>query len=89
MIDLHCHSKFSDGTDSVEQIVDKWISLGLKYVSITDHDTVAGVKYLLSNDSIKKTLADNDITFIKGIEFSYFYRDNHYLQISLTRAFSL
>ena len=72
MIDLHCHSNFSDGTDSIEQIVEKWIKLGLKYVSITDHDTVAGVNYLINNAEIKKILREKGITFIKGIEFSCF-----------------
>ncbi len=72
MIDLHCHSNFSDGTDSVEQIVEKWSKLGLKYVSLTDHDTVSGVKYLLSNNELMETLEERGITFIKGIEFSCF-----------------
>lgn len=70
MVDLHCHSNFSDGTDTVENIVDKWIDLGLKYVSLTDHDTIAGVNYLLGNAELLAKLKDNDITFIKGIEFS-------------------
>lgn len=72
MVDLHCHSNFSDGTDSIEQIVEKWSKLGLKYVSITDHDTVAGVKYLLSNKDLLDKLSEKNITFIKGIEFSCF-----------------
>ncbi|MBE5738300.1 MAG: PHP domain-containing protein [Clostridiales bacterium] len=70
MVDLHCHSKFSDGTDTVDKIVDKWIDLNLKFVSITDHDTIGGIQYLFSNDALMQKLKINGICCIKGIEFS-------------------
>jgi len=41
-IDLHIHSKYSDGTLSPEEIVLKASKKGLSAVSITDHDTVDG-----------------------------------------------
>jgi predicted metal-dependent phosphoesterase TrpH len=39
--DLHCHSHFSDGTDSPEQLIELALEKGLSGLSITDHDTVA------------------------------------------------
>ena len=76
MIDLHMHTKFSDGTDSIEELVDKWIQNDLKYVSITDHDTIDGVNYLYNDIGLINKLKDNNITFIHGIEFSSFI-DNY------------
>lgn len=76
MIDLHMHTKFSDGTDNIEEIVSKWIDNKLNFVSITDHDTIDGVNYLYNNDSLLTKIKDNNITFIHGIEFSSFI-DNY------------
>jgi predicted metal-dependent phosphoesterase TrpH len=42
MIDLHTHTNKSDGTDSPRELVNKAISLGVKVLGITDHDTTAG-----------------------------------------------
>lgn len=42
-IDLHLHSTASDGTLSPEGVVAAALEAGLHLVSLTDHDTVAGV----------------------------------------------
>ena len=76
MIDLHMHTKFSDGTDSIEELMDKWIDNDLKYVSITDHDTIDGVNCLYNDIRLINKLKDNNITFIHGVEFSSFI-DNY------------
>ena len=46
MIDLHIHSTNSDGTDSVQEILQKAQKLNLDYISLTDHDTCDGYKEL-------------------------------------------
>ena len=46
MIDLHIHSTNSDGTDSIQEILQKAQKLNLNYISITDHDTCDGYKEL-------------------------------------------
>ncbi|WP_454780871.1 PHP domain-containing protein [Legionella sp. WA2022007384] len=64
MIDLHCHSIFSDGSLSPKEIIQRAQSKQIQCLSLTDHDTVAGYPELLqaaSNTSIK---------IINGIEFS-------------------
>ncbi len=38
-INLHIHSIFSDGTDTIKQIVKNSLKLGLRYLAITDHFT--------------------------------------------------
>ncbi len=41
-IDLHTHSRESDGTDTPTELVDAAIRAGLDVVALTDHDTTAG-----------------------------------------------
>ena len=38
-INLHCHSNYSDGKKSINQIVVKALKIGLDYLAITDHFT--------------------------------------------------
>lgn len=40
-VDLHIHSSFSDGKSKPEDIVNQAIEKGLKYIAISDHNTVA------------------------------------------------
>lgn len=42
LIDLHCHSNASDGTDSPAALVAAGRGAGLDVLAITDHDTTAG-----------------------------------------------
>lgn len=39
MIDLHCHTTNSDGTDNIIELLKKAQDLGITLLSITDHDT--------------------------------------------------
>lgn len=40
MIDLHMHTKYSDGTDGVIEFLKKAEKANLDIISITDHNTV-------------------------------------------------
>ncbi|MBT1171114.1 PHP domain-containing protein [Bifidobacterium sp. SO4] len=40
--DIHCHTVFSDGTETPATLAEQSKALGLKGVSISDHDTTAG-----------------------------------------------
>lgn len=62
-IDLHIHSKFSDGLLSPSEIVDTAIKIGLKVISITDHDSIFGVDEAL-------TRANRRIEVIPAVEMS-------------------
>jgi predicted metal-dependent phosphoesterase TrpH len=42
MIDLHSHTDQSDGTFTASELVAEAVRVGLKALSITDHDTMAG-----------------------------------------------
>lgn len=40
--DLHCHTKLSDGTLGIEDIINLAVKSGIKTIAITDHDCLAG-----------------------------------------------
>jgi len=42
MIDLHMHTKYSDGTDDILEFLEKAEKSNLEIISITDHNTVKG-----------------------------------------------
>ena len=63
-IDLHIHSTASDGSLDPGQILEYALKKGISAVSITDHDTVAGVEAVFCQ-GIPETLE-----FISGIEIS-------------------
>lgn len=62
-VDLHVHSNYSDGSDTVEELAKNLLRNGIKIFALTDHDTVDGCR------EITKFL-DNDITFIPSIELT-------------------
>jgi predicted metal-dependent phosphoesterase TrpH len=65
--DLHIHSTFSDGILTPLEIIDKANSKGLKYISITDHDTIESQLYMES------FIAKSDLAIIPGVELSTEY----------------
>ena len=48
MIDLHCHTLHSDGTDSPERLALLAEEAGLAALCLTDHDTLGGIPTLLA-----------------------------------------
>ncbi|MBR3613628.1 MAG: PHP domain-containing protein [Clostridia bacterium] len=71
MIDLHTHTNYSDGTDSVEQLLKNAQNKNLEMISITDHDTVGAYFEIEKNPELRK-LYDGKI--IVGIEMKTFYK---------------
>jgi hypothetical protein len=63
-VDLHIHSDHSDGRQTPREIVDRAIELGLRAISITDHDVVSGCLEAITY------ARDKDIEVITGIELS-------------------
>ncbi len=63
-IDFHCHSLYSDGNYSVNELIKKAKGENVGFLSITDHDNIRSI-----ND-IKKYSLDTNITLINGIELS-------------------
>lgn len=61
--DLHLHSNNSDGSETVEELIQTVINSGIKIFALTDHDTAAGIENL-------SVLVPPEIKFIKGIELT-------------------
>ena len=61
MIDLHMHTTYSDGSKTLEQVLEMCETKKLEYISITDHNTCEAY--------YDKALKDSNIftgTIIKG-----------------------
>ena len=52
--DLHMHTDFSDGRDTVEAMVTACVALGYEYLAITDHSPHSASSRNLSADSVKR-----------------------------------
>lgn len=74
MIDLHTHTKYSDGTDTVVEILNKASKLNLEVLSITDHNTCAAYKEI---DSLGKIYGGK---IINGCEFTTSF-DDRFIEI--------
>ncbi len=64
MIDLHCHSTFSDGSLTPEQLAEEAAKIGLSALALTDHDTVAGLPRFLA------AAAGTAVRPVPGVELS-------------------
>lgn len=62
-VDMHLHSLYSDGSDTVPALVEKLLSHGVTTFSLTDHDSVRGIPELLKE-------ASGRARAITGVEFS-------------------
>jgi DNA polymerase (family 10) len=58
--DLHMHTSWSDGRDSVEQMVRAAHALGYQYVAITDHSERSAAQRTLAPDDIVRQRANID-----------------------------
>ena len=63
-IDLHLHSTYSDGTLTPLQLVQEAKAIGLKAISLTDHDTTEGVEKIITHG------AAYGIETLTGVELS-------------------
>ncbi len=67
IIDLHCHSYYSDGTFSPEGLVIEAKQRGLYALALTDHDTIDGLELF------QQAGQKYDLETITGIEFAVQY----------------
>jgi DNA polymerase (family X) len=72
---VHCHTKYSDGKNSVEEMVHAAEAMGMKYVTITDHSPTAfyagGVKIDRLQrqwEEIERVQEQTKIKILKGTE---------------------
>ncbi len=75
MIDLHMHTTASDGRSTPDALVEQARGRGIRVLSVTDHDTMAG------HPAAARAAAGAGLTFVPGIEITSVHdgRDVHVL----------
>jgi len=68
VIDLHMHTTASDGRCSPEELVERVARAGIHTMSVTDHDTLAGVR------PARAAAAARGLTCVPGIEITSVHR---------------
>ena len=69
-IDLHCHTIFSDGSHSIEELFQLVKENNGKYIAITDHDTISGLEHA-------NLIVDQyNLNLINGVEISVTWENN-------------
>ena len=79
IVDLHCHSNFSDGSLSPEFLVDMALEAKIDLLALTDHDTVAG------SARLRAAAENKNIKIINGVELSVRWKmhDIHVLGLNV------
>lgn len=71
MIDLHCHTKISDNTLTVAEIISLARNRGISHLAITDHDTTRGLPEAINAGK------EQGVEIIPGIEISAYDYKRH------------
>jgi len=74
--DLHVHTKWSDGSASIEEMAEKAQRLGLEYLAVCDHSKSLGIARGLDEARLREQMSEIDVlnkrldgfTILKGIE---------------------
>lgn len=69
--DLHFHSNYSDGEETLEELKTNYEKLGFELLSLTDHNCIE------SSIKFKEMLADSQIQAIAGVEISSSFQGLH------------
>jgi len=56
--DLHVHTNWSDGFDSIEAMAEAAMSRGYAYLAVTDHSAGRGIAHGLSEERLKKQITE-------------------------------
>jgi 3',5'-nucleoside bisphosphate phosphatase len=64
MLELHCHTTYSDGTLTPTELVAAAVEAGVKALAITDHDTMSGWDEAIDSSS------HHDLEIVPGLELS-------------------
>lgn len=71
-IDMHIHTTASDGTWTIEQLIENLILNDIKIFSVTDHDS------LKNTEKAGNLAIGAGLKFIQGIEINTFYNKTNY-----------
>lgn len=69
MLELHCHTTYSDGLLTPTELVKTAVEAGVKALAITDHDTLSGWEEAIAVAQLY------DLEIVPGVELSTVYND--------------
>lgn len=75
MVDLHLHTSYSDGKDTVIELINKLIDHHINIFSITDHESFESYSDILNGI---KTHSNTKLRYIPGIEISVTLNKSEY-----------
>jgi len=58
--DLHMHTTWSDGRDSIEEMAEEAMKRGYEYIAITDHSRAVGIAHGLNEERLLKQMEEID-----------------------------
>ncbi len=64
LVDFHCHSIFSDGEQTPEALAASLASAGVRYASLTDHDSIEGLP------RFEEALKKRGVSCLSGVELT-------------------
>ncbi|MBN1267391.1 MAG: cache domain-containing protein [Anaerolineales bacterium] len=68
LVNLHCHSMFSDGADTPERLAKKLAAAGVRFAALTDHDSIEGLP------DFQVALKKYGIGFLPGVELTTYFQ---------------
>lgn len=74
MLELHCHTTYSDGTLSPKELVWAAANAGVQALAITDHDTIAGWDEAIATAQSVAQTTGTPMEIIPGVELSVTYK---------------
>ena len=69
IVNFHCHSTYSDGSLTPQELLDEAYKNNIQYFSITDHHTVKAHRYVSSHNLLNKYTA-KAFNLVSGIEIN-------------------
>lgn len=69
MLELHCHTTYSDGLLTPTQLVEAAIQAGVKALAVTDHDTLSGWEEAID------AAQTYDLAIVPGVELSTVHQE--------------
>jgi hypothetical protein len=82
---LHVHSVFSDGEESLEQVVELLKGSGMQFTAVSDHAEVFDEARMTKYVELCAALSDARFLVIPGLEFSLYGGNIHILGYGITQ----
>ncbi len=73
MLELHCHTTYSDGTLTPQELVAAAIASGVRVLAITDHDSMAGWNEAMA--AARSYSPPHSLEIVPGLELSTVWQE--------------